>query len=191
MDSNNRRQGDAGARVSIGYDDYEGRQLPGGETAVARVRLETPRRIFPELDDAQRVSRPWFRHPAFLVSVVSTALALIAMGVLLIFDPFGGDEVDAVVDLNVVADDGSVTLSWSGAVDGALLYAIDPGDEAPLDVSQLVQGRSAWIPVSAGVYTPRTCFVVLPLVEDAPESVPVTAVDAQAVGGAMICVSDA
>lgn len=174
----------------VSHDDYAGRALPFGDAQAARVRLESPRRVLPEVEEAQSAGRRWFRHPAFIVSIVTTVVAVVAMVVLLVLDPFGDDDAAAAVDgLTIATGEGSVTLEWSGAQDGAALYAYDPGDEAPADLSQLVHGRSAWIPLSAGLYTPRTCFVVMPL-DAQPAAVPTTAKAAADAGGSMICVSD-
>lgn len=180
----------APGRHRVSHDDFAGRELPFGDAQAARVRLESPRRILPEVEEAQATTRRWFRHPAFIVSMVTTVLALIAMVVLLILDPFGGDDGPTPVDgLSISAAEGSVSLSWTGASDGAALYAYDPGDEAPADLSQLVQGSAAWIPLSSELYTPRTCFVVVPVTAE-PGPVPTTARAATEIGGSMICVSD-
>ncbi|WP_084038671.1 hypothetical protein [Demequina sp. NBRC 110053] len=174
----------------VSHDDHEGREVPHLDSQAARVRLESPRRVLPEVEEAQSASRRWFRHPAFVVSVVTTVLAIIAMVVLLVLDPFGDDDAAlAVQDLTIATEEGSVTLAWSGAAGGAALYAYDPGDDTPADLSQLVQGEAAWIPLSAGLYTPRTCFVVVPVGEEAAP-VPETAQAAAEAGGSMICVSD-
>ncbi|GIG54903.1 hypothetical protein [Demequina activiva] len=174
----------------VSHDDYAGRALPFGDAQAARVRLESPRRVLPEVEEAQSAGRRWFRHPAFIVSIVTTVLAIVAMVVLLVLDPFGDDDAAAAVDgLTITTGDGSVSLAWSGAADGAALYAYDPGDEAPADLSQLVQGQTAWIPLSAGLYTPRTCFAVMP-VSEPPAPVPTAASGAEDAGGSMICVSD-
>ncbi|WP_062303050.1 hypothetical protein [Demequina subtropica] len=181
----------------IGHDDLAGRDLALADAQASRVRLESPRSVLPEVVEIQIAPRRWYRHPAFLVSLGLTMVALAAMVVLLVLDARGGDEVPVVTGLTIEEGEGSVTLAWSGATDGAFLYSIDPGAEAPADLSQLVRGATAWLPLSADLYTPRTCFVVVPatLGESGevlvPTSVPATAVEREATGAATVCVSDA
>lgn len=176
--------------VRIGFDDAEA-QPPAAAPKADRVRLESARRVLPEVEDAAIRSRPWFRHPAFIVSTVTTVLAIVAMVVLLVLDPWGDDGPQAqVTGLAVTADDGSVTLNWAGASDGAELYAFEPGDESLADLSQLVRGTTAWLPLSAELYTQRTCFLVRPLTDDQlPDPLDPAAVAQQ--GAQVVCVADA
>lgn len=175
----------------IDFDDPDGGVGAAGEPRADRVKLESARRILPEVDEAAVAGKRWWKHPAFVVSMVTTVLAVVAMVVLLVIDPFADDgPVEAVTGLAVSADEGSVSLTWKGAPSGAELYAFDPGDEAPADLSQLVRESAVWIPLSSNLYTPRTCFVVRPLSEEAlPALADAAALAAQ--GGQTICVSDA
>jgi len=148
-----------------------------------------------------------WKHPAFIVSVALTLVAMAAMVVLLVFNPWGS-QGPAVEGLRISSDSGAVSLEWAGAVEGAEVYAIDPGSDEPVDLSQLVRGQAVWIPAASGLYTDRTCFVVRPLtVPDAEASVPGGAEEQEAVvapvprvddhaalasqGAAAACVSDA
>lgn len=177
-------------RTLIGFEDH------GAEPAAAavpgdRVRLESARLVLPELDEAAVRARPWYRHPAFLVSASTTVMALIVMIVLLVVDPWGDKgSVTKVSGLRVVADEGAVTVVWDQPDQGTELYAFEPGDQVLADLSQLVRGTSAWLPVSAQLYSVRTCFLVRPATEAAlPDPLDVQALEQQ--GAQVACVADA
>jgi hypothetical protein len=102
-----------------------------------------------------------------MLSILTTVLALVAM-VVLMFLGGSKDDGTAVTSVTVKSDAGSVALTWTGGSGGVELYAIDPSWAEPLDISQLVRGQGAWLPMASGLYTPRTCFVVRPVDPAAP-----------------------
>ena len=77
----------------------------------------------------------------------------------------------AASGLALTVSSDNVRATWSGPdVPYQLLVVGGPGGEA-VDVSQLVTGEEAWIPVSAGLIDDRSCVVVRPAsAADAPSS---------------------
>ena len=69
---------------------------------------------------------------------------------------------------------------------GAALYVVD-GSEAQ-DLTQLVRGEQAWVPVALGLFGEDSCFVVRPATVEEP--VTLTADGLAEQGGASACVAD-
>jgi hypothetical protein len=151
-------------------------------------RLETAEDVLPELEEAQVAARPMWKHPAFLVSAGTTLLALIALAVFVVLGML--NPRPEASGLTLTTGDDNVRVSWSGPdVAYQVVVVGGPGGET-LDVSQLVTGTEAWIPVGAGLIDDRSCVVVRPAAgnEEAPVGLDAATVSSQ--GGASACVSD-
>ena len=150
--------------------------------------LETSADILPELTEAVEKPRPPWRHPASLVSIGTTLVALIALGVFLVIGMLNPGAAASGLALTVSPD--NVRATWSGPdVPYQLLVVGGPGGEA-VDVSQLVTGEEAWIPGSAGLIDARSCVVVRPAsAAEAPVTLDADALAAQ--GASSACVADA
>ncbi|WP_404443644.1 hypothetical protein LG315_10135 [Microbacterium marinum] len=143
----------------------------------------------PELEDAPQRRRPLWRHPASLVSMGTTLVAVIVAVVLLLtgfFTPRG-----AASALALEPADNAVRVSWQGPDTPYQLIVVGgpAGDE--IDVSQLVTGREAWIPRAAGLIDDTSCVLVRPVEDNEDVPVVVDRVGVEAQGGAIACVADA
>lgn len=151
------------------------------------VALTPGGNAIPELDAAADKPRSLWRHPAFLVSMILTVLALIAAAVLIVLSLLGGGR-DSVTDAAIEVSGGNVHLTWSSdaPVD---LFVVTGGDV--LDVSQLMVGDDeAWVLSALGLYESTSCFVIRPTAVGDDEVV----LDADALadqGAASACVRDA
>ncbi len=165
----------------------------GGESGRARVGASTVRdlgshsAVLPEIVDAPQRQRPWWRHPAFIVSVVTTFLALGAVVAWWIVTMVTDDAV-RVSNLTIGAEAGNVALHWDGPDAEYALYEVSAGGEVT-DLSQLVVGTSAWVFSAAALYDDGSCFVVRPA--SRTEEVSLDAASLQAQNGAAVCVVDA
>lgn len=125
--------------------------------AGSKRSLATTSSVLPELSEAQEKPRPLWKHPAFILSMALTIIALVVSGVLIVLSLLGGSG-GTVTGLTVDAGEGNAHLSWtvdSGDVD---LYVVT-GDEAT-DLTQLVRGTQAWVPSALGLFDRTSCFVV-------------------------------
>lgn len=169
---------------SPGHPSLFAANLPA--TPVKR-ELMSGAAVLPELVDAPVAERKLWRHPAFIVSIITTFLAIVTMVVLLLVGVFSdGDPRVSGLDLEV--GDGNAQLSWSGQDVPYALYAVDGSDEM-VDLSQRVVGREAWIPVALGLFDHETCFIVRAAV--VTEQVSLRADDLDAQGAQSVCVADA
>ncbi|MGI9821852.1 hypothetical protein [Agromyces sp. Marseille-Q5079] len=157
-----------------------------GEHAGARA-LGAGTSVLPELAEAPERERSWWRHPAFLVSMILTIVALGAASAWWIVSIVTDDSV-RVDGLTASVEGGNLHLDWGGPDAAYALYAVD-GDGAVTDLTQLVRGTEAWIPAAAGVADDSTCFVVRPADQTAEVSLDAASLDAQR--GAGICAADA
>lgn len=143
--------------VRVGWD--------AGRTSLATVPapirpLETSSDVLPELTETPEKVRPLWRHPASIVSMATTLLALIALAVFVVIGIL--NPAAAASGLTLTAGDDNVRVTWSGPdVPYQLVVVGGPGGET-VDVSQLVTGTEAWIPRSVGVVDARSCLVVRP-----------------------------
>lgn len=170
-----------------------GRLVLGDEPGVAsldagpagpRRPLVTGASVLPELVDAPERPRRLWRHPAFLVSAVLTLLALGAAAVLLVLS-VTGEGPARVAGLDLSLDQGNAVLAWSADVDAAL-YVVDGGEAQ--DLTQLVRGDAAWVPVALGLFGEDSCFVVRPADVEAPVDLTADVLADQ--GAAAACVAD-
>lgn len=151
------------------------------------VALTPGGNAIPELDAAADAPRPLWRHPAFLVSMILTVLALAAAAVLIAMSLLGGGR-DTVTGAGIEIAGGNAHLTWTS--DAPVDLFVVTGGEA-LDVSQLITGREeAWVPAALGLYESTSCFVVRPTGLGEADVV----LDADALadqGAASACVRDA
>lgn len=151
------------------------------------VDLVAGSQAIPELDEAVAATRPLWKHPAFIVSLIVTALSIAAMAALLIWSVVaGGGDTVSRADISVV--DGNVRLTWDA--EGPVDLAVVTRGEA-LDVSQLVVASGeAWVPAALGLYESTSCFVIRPsAASEEPVDLAPDVLSAQ--GGQSVCVRDA
>ncbi|GAA1516290.1 hypothetical protein BJ978_001770 [Agromyces terreus] len=157
-----------------------------GDHAGARA-LGSGSTVLPELAETPERERSWWRHPAFLVSMILTVLALGAAAAWWIVSIVTDDSV-RVDGLTASVEGGNLHLDWGGPDADYTLYAVD-ADGAVTDLTQLVRGTEAWIPAAAGVADDSTCFVVRPATVTADVSLDAATLDGQR--GAGVCAADA
>ena len=161
---------------------------PGLPAGPVKRELMSGAAVLPELEEAPAPQRKLWRHPAFLVSIITTFLALVTLVVLLLVGVFSGGD-PRVTGLELTVGDGNAHLSWSGPDVAYSLYAV-AGSEDIVDLSQAVrEGREAWIPVAIGQFDHETCFVVRPSSVTAEVSLGADELDTQ--GAQSTCVADA
>ncbi|KRE21012.1 hypothetical protein [Agromyces sp. Soil535] len=156
------------------------------DSAGAVRPLGTTGSVLPELAEAPERERTWWRHPAFLVSVGLTVLALLGATAWFIVSALTDDSV-RVSALAISDDAGNVHLDWDGPDAAYAIFAVG-GDGDVADLSQLVRGTEAWIPAAAGLYEDDTCFVVRPADVGAEVSLDASALGGQ--GGRSACIAD-
>lgn len=173
------------APVRLGWD--------GGRSSLAiparPIRpLETSSDVLPELAETPEKARSLWLHPASIVSMATTVVALIALGVFLMIGMLSPGT--AASGLALTVGDDNVRATWSGPeVPYQLLVVGGPGGES-VDVSQLVTGTEAWIPRAAGLVDERSCLVVRPA-SAAADAVSLDADALAAQGASSACVADA
>ena len=151
--------------------------------------LSTGESVLPELSEDKAVAKSFFRHPAFIVSIATTAVAVIA-GVVLTVLGVLGEGPAKVSDLAITGGEGNVHLTWSGPDVAYSLYVVEPGSDEVLDVSQLVRkGSEAWVPRFAELITDDSCFVVRAAASTAAVTIDPSTLESQ--GAASVCVADA
>ena len=161
----------------------------GVPAAYPKRPLSSGNDALPELAEEKVVPRRMWRHPAFIVSIVTTLLALIAGGVLMVLG-FLSDGVPTVTDLEISAGEGNVHLSWDGPDTPYSLYVVQPGSDEAVDISQLVRGREAWIPLYADLIDDNSCFVVR-AADTASSTIDTDAATLEEQGAMSTCVNDA
>ena len=172
----------------LGWDSAR----PSLEAGPGAIRpLETSGSVLPELDESSPEvrRRPMWRHPASLVSIGTTLLALIAMGVFLVLGAFGSSP--AASDLRLESTENVVRASWSGPDVPYQVIVIDSPAGAEIDVSQQVTGTEIWLPRAAELVSDASCLIVRPAEgnEEAPASLDHSTLEAQ--GAVAGCVADA
>ena len=121
--------------------------------------LSTKADVLPELEEAVHEARPMWKHPAFLVSMILTVLALIAAGVFAAIGLLGG-EPERAGNAGIAITNDNAHITWAGQ--GPMsLYAVSGSDA--VDISQLIMAEGeAWVPRALGLYDSATCFVIRP-----------------------------
>lgn len=178
-----------GESVRLGWDAgqpalYAGE--PPSSTPVKRG-LVSGATVLPEITEAPPAVRKLWKHPAFIVSMITTVLALGVGVTLLVLSAVSGGP-PRVTGLDITAGSGGVALSWSGPNTPYDLYVVGGGGEVA-DISQIVRGRDAWISRTFQYFDDDSCFVVRARSVTGDVSLGADALDAQ--GAASICVSDA
>jgi hypothetical protein len=167
--------------VDVGLAPGQPELTAGGEG----IALATQARVLPELEEAAQRTRSMWRHPAFLVSLGLTLLALLVAGGMLVFALLTGGS-DEVAGARIETSGGNLHLQWSAA--GPVALYVVTGEEVS-DISQLVTGDEAWVPSALGVYESTSCFVIRPASVQAEVSLDGATLTAQ--GAASACVGDA
>lgn len=163
---------------------------PGQTTLPPGVRtrpLGTAGSVLPELADAPARERKWWRHPAFMVSIGLTFVALASAVTWFIISAMNDDSV-AVSGLELTIDGGNAHLDWSGPDAAYSVYAVH-GDGEMTDLTQWVRGTEAWLPAAAGLYENDTCLVVRPTATTGEVSLDAATLGSQRAQSA--CVADA
>lgn len=160
---------------------------PALHARVGARTLGSGASVLPELSEAPARERPWWRHPAFLVSTILTLLALIGAAVWFIISAVTDDSV-RVGGLSISIEGGNAHLDWSGPDAAYTLYAVD-ADGSATDLTQLVRGTEAWLPAAGPYYDDTTCFVVRPAGRTGDVTLDPAALESQR--GAASCIADA
>lgn len=115
--------------------------------------------VLPELEEAVEAARPMWKHPAFIVSMILTTLALLAAGVFAAISIFGGGDARAE-NAGIALTNDNAHITWAGTGEMSL-YAVSGTDA--VDISQLIiADGEAWVPRALGLYDADTCFVIRP-----------------------------
>ena len=163
---------------------------PSLQVAPGAIRtLETSGDVLPELEEAPDKQRPLWRHPAFLISVGTTLLALIAFGVFVILGGLSGSSTAS--DLKLEVTDNVVRVDWSGPDVPYQVIVVDGPSGPTLDVSQLVTGTEAWLPRAAAIVDDGSCIVVRPVEGNEKADVRLDRATLDAQGAVSGCVADA
>lgn len=143
--------------------------------------------VLPEIIETPERQRPWWLHPAFIVSIILTVLtgagALAFWIVMMVTD----DSVK-VSNLQIDAEAGNVVLRWDGPDAAYSLFEIS-ADGAVSDLTQLVRGTSASVFSAAALFDEASCFVVRPASQTGEVSLDAATLQSQ--NGSGVCVSDA
>ncbi|SIN92908.1 hypothetical protein [Agromyces cerinus] len=162
-----------------------------GQTALPQTAgtrpLGTTGSVLPELAEAPAQERKWWRHPAFMVSIGLTFVALASAITWFIITAVNDDSI-AVSGLGLSIDGGNAHLDWSGPDAAYSVYAVH-GDGETTDLTQWVTGTEAWLPSALGLYENDTCFVVRPTATTGEVSLDAATLGAQRAQSA--CVADA
>lgn len=152
----------------------------------AASALGTGREVLPSLEGIGDKPRPMWKHPAFIVSMILTFLALTAAAVFIILsilNPGTGEVKSAAITEST----GNVQITWKG--NGPVELYVVTNDQA-LDITQLITGeREAWVPAALNLYTQSSCFVVRPA-SDKGEEVSIDGATLAKQNAAAVCIGD-
>lgn len=162
---------------------------PARPAARAKRPLESRGDILPDLQEAAATRRPLWRHPALLVSVGLTLVAMVVMVVLLVLGVFGGGSSASA--LQVSRTDSAVHAVWSGPDEPYDVFVIGGPQGDLLDVSQLVTGREVWLPLHARLIDDDSCLLVRPAARNEGVDVGTTVPELEAQGAVRACLPDA
>lgn len=178
-----------GESVRLGWDAGQPSLYAGEAPASTPVKrgLVSGATVLPEITEAPPAVRKLWKHPAFIVSMITTVLALGVGGTLIVLAAISGGP-PRVSGLDITTGSGGVALSWSGPNTPYDLYVVGGGGEVA-DISQLVRGRDAWISRTFQYFDDDSCFLVRASSVTGDVLLGADALDAQ--GAASICVSDA
>ncbi len=176
-----------------GYSTSSSEPVIGVEPGRPRVGAAVERElgsgieVLPEIVETRARQRPWWLHPAFVVSIILTFLTGAGALAFWIVSMVTDDSVK-VTNLTIGAEAGNVTLRWDGPDAPYSLYEVS-ADGAVSDLTQLVRGTTASIFSAAGLFDDGSCFVVRPAVRTGEISLDAATLQSQ--NGAGVCVADA
>lgn len=176
-----------------GYSAASAEPVIGGEPGRPRVGASADRdlgsgiEVLPEIVQTPAKLRPWWLHPAFVVSIILTFLTGAGALAFWIVTMITDDSVK-VSNLSIAAEAGNVTLRWEGPDAAYALYEVSADGEVN-DLTQLVRGTSAAVFSAADLFDEGSCFVVRPAGESGEVSLDAATVQSQ--DGAAVCVADA
>jgi hypothetical protein len=177
------------AGVRLGWEPGQPALSAGAAGATAPVKrgLVSGATVLPEITEAPPTPRKLWKHPAFIVSMITTLIA-VGVAVTLIVMAALAEGPPRVTGLDITAGSGGVSLSWNGPDVPYDVFVVSDGTEV-LDVSQGVRGRDIWMPRAFGYYDDASCFVVRAATIDRDVSLAAEALDEQ--GAASVCMTDA
>lgn len=176
-----------------GYATSSTEPVIGGEPGRPRVGASTERdlgsgvEVLPEIVETRERQRPWWLHPAFVVSIILTFLTGAGALAFWIVTMITDDSVK-VSNLTISAEAGNVMLRWDGPDAAYALFEVSADGEVN-DLTQLVRGTSAGVFAAADLFDNGSCFVVRPAGETGEVSLDAATVQSQ--DGAAVCVADA
>ncbi|RWZ53115.1 hypothetical protein ELQ90_04105 [Labedella phragmitis] len=161
-----------------------------GAAAPVKRGLVSGATVLPEITEAPPAPRKLWKHPAFIVSMITTLIA-VGVAVTLIIMTALAEGPPRVTGLDITAGSGGVALSWNGPDVPYDVFVVSDGTDGTdvLDVSQAVRGRDIWMPRAFGYYDDASCFVVRASSLDGDVSLAAEALDEQ--GAASVCMTDA
>lgn len=170
--------------VPIGVGDGQTRLV----STAQRPALGTTGSVLPELAEAPERERKWWKHPAFIVSIITTFLALAGAAAWFVVTLLTDDTV-RVTSLTIENTGGNTHLDWEGPDAAYSLFSVQADGEVA-DLSQwILGGTEAWLPTAAGLSDADTCFVVRPATVSAEVSLDAGALADQ--HGQRVCMVDA
>jgi hypothetical protein len=177
------------AGVRLGWEPGQPALSTGavGATAPVKRGLVSGATVLPEITEAPPAPRKLWRHPAFIVSMITTLIA-VGVAVTLIIMTALAEGPPRVTGLDITAGSGGVALSWNGPDVPYDVFVVSDGSDV-LDVSQAVRGRDIWMPRTFGYYDDASCFVVRAASIDGDVSLAAETLDEQ--GAASVCMTDA
>jgi hypothetical protein len=177
------------AGVRLGWEPGQPALSAGavGATAPVKRGLVSGATVLPEITEAPPAPRKLWKHPAFIVSMITTLIA-VGVAVTLIIMTALAEGPPRVTGLDITAGSGGVALSWNGPDVPYDVFVVSDGTDV-LDVSQAVRGRDIWMPRAFGYYDDASCFVVRAASIDGDVSLAAESLDEQ--GAASVCMTDA
>jgi hypothetical protein len=131
-----------------------------GPCGVTKNPLASGIEIFPDINaDTAQTVKLW-KRPAFLVSMGTTVLALIAAGVLLITQLTSAQPPSAA-DLKLASGEVNITVTWNGPNVPYNLILVR-ADNSVADLTHLIRGRQAFVPKASDLVTAGSCLIVRP-----------------------------
>jgi hypothetical protein len=143
--------------------------------------------VLPEITEAPPAPRKLWKHPAFILSMVTTLIA-VGVAVTLIIMAALAEGPPRVTGLDITAGSGGVALSWNGPDVPYDVFVVSDGGDV-LDVSQGVRGRDIWLPRAFDTFDDDSCFVVRAASGTGDVTLAAETLDEQ--GAASVCVTDA
>lgn len=178
-----------GATVRLGWEPGQPALSSGapGSAAPAKRGLVSGATVLPEITEAPPAPRKLWKHPAFILSMVTTLIA-VGVAVSLIIMAALAEGPPRVTGLDITAGSGGVALSWNGPDVPYDVFVVSDGGDV-LDVSQGVRGRDIWLPRAFDTFDDDSCFVVRAASGSGDVVLAAETLDEQ--GAASVCVTDA